>query len=118
MMKHLTDPLSYLQAMARLLKPGGRLLMTTPNSRGFSGRLLGPRWRVFAGEHLSYFDQPSLTHLLDRAGFSVDKLEMANVDIIPLVWGVRRKLSSLSQMLPRRAKPAPPATTAQNHGRL
>src|SRR2546427_2680858 len=55
--EHLDDPAAYVSASLRLLRPGGCLLLTTPNLRGLSGRLRGDAWRVVADEHLTYFDE-------------------------------------------------------------
>ena len=69
--EHLFDPRTVLTATARALVPDGVLMISTPNFRSFSRRLLGSSWAVLSPlEHLYYFDDRSLTRLLEECGFS------------------------------------------------
>ena len=90
--EHLVDPLPYLIAIRRLLRPGGRLFMTTPNAGGASARLLGPHWQAYTGEHLSYFEADSMKALLERAGLSLVQVKTSNVDLVKLAWSMRPRL--------------------------
>ncbi len=76
--EHLAEPAVHLEELARLTRPGGLLLLTTPNFGGLSRRLLGMRWRVIDPEHLGYFTGPTLRWALERAGFSRISLRAAN----------------------------------------
>src|SRR5262249_34567562 len=53
--EHVAEPSAHLEKLGRLTRPGGLLLLTTPNFGGLSRRLLGMRWRVVVPEHLGYF---------------------------------------------------------------
>jgi hypothetical protein len=69
--EHLFDPRAVLTATARALAPRGVLMISTPNFRSFSRRLLGSSWAVLSPlEHLYYFDERRLTRLLEECGFT------------------------------------------------
>jgi SAM-dependent methyltransferase len=68
--EHLTDLTGTLTRLHAALRPGGRLLVTTPNRSGWRARLEGGNWREARKKfHLFLFDEASLHHHLDLAGF-------------------------------------------------
>jgi SAM-dependent methyltransferase len=69
--EHFDDPLRELQAMARVLKPGGLFVVYTGDVDAWLPRLLGKRWWWYQGMHLYYFSLKTLTRMLDKAGFDV-----------------------------------------------
>jgi 2-polyprenyl-3-methyl-5-hydroxy-6-metoxy-1,4-benzoquinol methylase len=67
--EHLLDPTSYVEALVRLLKPGGTLRVFTPNGQGFSARVLGKYSCVFwMPFHINVFGARQLAHVMRRAG--------------------------------------------------
>jgi SAM-dependent methyltransferase len=84
-LEHVRHPHAYLESARSLLRPGGRLYLTTPNVDGVSRRLLGSRWRVMAVEHLSYHSPSSLRRALERAGFAGARVSSKNLDLVDLV---------------------------------
>lgn len=74
-LEHVRDPRSDLTRVYRLLRPGGLLLINTPNSGSFLARLLGTGWHLLVPpEHLHYFTPKSLALLLEQLGFEVLKI--------------------------------------------
>lgn len=69
--EHLFSPRQFVEACARLLTPGGVLLLTCPNGRGFDIEVLGPGSPAVDVEHLNYFNTDSLPALVARCGFEV-----------------------------------------------
>jgi SAM-dependent methyltransferase len=69
--EHVEDPVALLEDVGRLVTPGGRLLVSTPNRRDVLLELLPDDYARFFYRvvHLWYFDAASLTALLHRAGF-------------------------------------------------
>jgi 2-polyprenyl-3-methyl-5-hydroxy-6-metoxy-1,4-benzoquinol methylase len=70
--EHLYDPLATLHECLRILKPGGLLVMTTPNERSIGATEFGAFWRGWeAPRHLHLFSVESLQRLTRGAGFDV-----------------------------------------------
>ena len=67
--EHAADPVPFLRGAASLLKPGGRAVLATPNSRGWGARLFGRRWiNWHVPYHLQQFSRGSLGLLAQKAG--------------------------------------------------
>ncbi len=68
--EHVRAPMSILVKASRLLRPGGRLVILTPNADSLSRRLMGLRWLHYKVEHLYYFGPRSLTRALRQVGLT------------------------------------------------
>ncbi len=69
--EHLREPWKELEQLSRLLRPGGRLLLSTPNAGSLRARLQRQRWEnMINPTHFYYFTQLSLRLALKRAGIS------------------------------------------------
>lgn len=66
--EHLFEPDAVIASLARLLKPGGLLILTCPNGLGFDVQQLGSYSSCVDHEHLNYFNTRSLPGLLARFG--------------------------------------------------
>lgn len=73
LIEHVVDPRAVLAKARRWLKPGGRLLIKTPNFDALDARIF--RHRSWAGyhtpRHFVLFRKESLEHLVRECGFSV-----------------------------------------------
>jgi 2-polyprenyl-3-methyl-5-hydroxy-6-metoxy-1,4-benzoquinol methylase len=72
LIEHLNDPAGFVREVFRLLRPGGRFLLTTPNIAGFQARLFGGRWRSAIFDHLYLFSIRTAKALLAAPGFSIE----------------------------------------------
>ena len=71
-LEHTTDPRAEMAAAARVLEPGGHLLIEVPNPESTIGRLLGGWWLPwFQPQHLNILPPALITKELQAAGFDV-----------------------------------------------
>ena len=69
--EHLFDPKKILASTLSLLRPGGVLILSTPNIHALSHQILGHSWAVLNPlEHLVYFSPQTLTHMLKSTGYT------------------------------------------------
>jgi SAM-dependent methyltransferase len=73
LIEHLNDPGNFVRELRRILKPGGRFYVTTPNITGLQARIFGSRWRSAIFDHLYLFSARTLRALLEREGFLVER---------------------------------------------
>jgi 2-polyprenyl-3-methyl-5-hydroxy-6-metoxy-1,4-benzoquinol methylase len=68
--EHVHDPVGWLAEARRLLKPGGRLVLATPNTRSFLHRRFAAHWFALdPPRHLNLFNRGALALALGKAGF-------------------------------------------------
>ena len=69
--EHLPDPNVVLSELARILKPGGLILVEVPNIDTWSVRLFGPRHRHYVQDHIYFFSAQTLSALFGNYGLQV-----------------------------------------------
>jgi 2-polyprenyl-3-methyl-5-hydroxy-6-metoxy-1,4-benzoquinol methylase len=69
--EHLIDPMADLVEAARLLKPGGALLMHTINIDSALARLMGKRWPWLVEMHNYFFSPVTLGAMVEKAGLEI-----------------------------------------------
>lgn len=70
-LEHVPDPHALMAALARLLQPGGTLVLVTPDVGSLAARLLGGRWWHYRTAHVNFFNRRSLRRLLADHGFEI-----------------------------------------------
>jgi 2-polyprenyl-3-methyl-5-hydroxy-6-metoxy-1,4-benzoquinol methylase len=68
--EHTTDPLGMLRDAARLLTPGGALLVVTPDIGSMAARLMGRWWWHHRVAHVGYFNRSSMRRALQAASLT------------------------------------------------
>ena len=70
-LEHIPDPIRFLKAASKMLAPGGKLILSFPNTRGLSRRIFGKRWiHWHIPYHLNHFSPKSLPPLFAAAGLA------------------------------------------------
>jgi len=80
--EHLRDPAAVLAELRPLLKPGGALVLSTPNIANWAMRLslLAGRWRYtdrgfLDRTHVHFFTRATLVEAVERAGYRVRRVD-------------------------------------------
>lgn len=69
-LEHTTNPKEFIKEVKRILKPGGKLLLSFPNSQSVAFTILKQKWyQVVPPEHLFFFSSKSVRLLLNEEGF-------------------------------------------------
>ena len=71
--EHVSGPLTVLNDVASILKPGGILILSTPNAKGWGIRFFGRKWiHWHTPYHLQIFSNQSLKEYAKKAGFALE----------------------------------------------
>ncbi len=90
--EHLFDPIRTLRVARSLLKPGGRLMVLTPNASGWGSRRFREDWVGWdPPRHLFIFTPHSLAAAVQSAGFD-DICVRTSGRQAPWVWQVSRTI--------------------------
>ncbi len=72
LIEHIPEPVEFMKEVKRIIKPGGFIAITTPDTSSPSFKLLGyGQWFHWKFEHLSYFNKKSIKELSKQTGFSL-----------------------------------------------
>ncbi len=99
LIEHVPDPHELMREIARITRPGGRVLIRTPNSQALGRNWFGRYW--FANEvprHLMLYSRPNLQMLAARHGLEA---ETVFTPVKPKIL-----LRSLDYVLGNRSKPS------------
>jgi SAM-dependent methyltransferase len=66
--EHALRPLDLLRAAAACARPGGLVVLVTPDVRSLPARVMGWRWWHYRVAHVGYFSPETLDRLVRRAG--------------------------------------------------
>jgi 2-polyprenyl-3-methyl-5-hydroxy-6-metoxy-1,4-benzoquinol methylase len=92
--EHIYDPVTFLRTLAGHLRPGGWMMLATPDMGSFWRPLMRYRWPFFKlPEHVTYFDRRTLSELLHRGGYeevqSLPYPSAFSLDLIGEKLGIR-----------------------------
>jgi SAM-dependent methyltransferase len=74
--EHMNDPVTEIEEMFRVLKPGGSLIIGCPNFDSACARRFGEKYRMLSDPtHITLFSRESLDRFLWDHGFFVDRVE-------------------------------------------
>jgi 2-polyprenyl-3-methyl-5-hydroxy-6-metoxy-1,4-benzoquinol methylase len=96
--EHVHEPQRLLAECRRILKPNGRLAITTPNSSSWAHRHFGRDWRgLEPPRHIHIFNPKNIRHLLESAGLQPVRVATLAINasaIWPASAAIRRSRSS------------------------
>lgn len=70
--EHVVDPHALMKGVARVLKRGGRVIITTPNPQSLGAKLYGRRWLNWhTPYHLQFYTRRSLELVARKAGLKL-----------------------------------------------
>jgi SAM-dependent methyltransferase len=73
--EHLEDPKAALELCSEFLRPGGTVLLTTPDFGSILARITGKSWRnMTPPQHLWYFTPDSIARMAAAAGLEVAQI--------------------------------------------
>ena len=101
--EHVPDPVRVLGECARILRPGGKLVLLTPNASSLGHRVFGEAWRgLEPPRHLHLFSIKSMHRMLSLAGFQ--RILVVPFIVTSVVYEsilLRRGHSDFSKGIPR-----------------
>lgn len=83
-LEHLPDPAEFLCTVQGSIVNEGLLMLEVPNIESFLAKHHGLQWKYIDREHLYYFSPKTITKLLERSGFKVEKTIVYN----PLLYSM------------------------------
>jgi SAM-dependent methyltransferase len=70
--EHLTAPTEFFSEARRVLRPGGHLVIATPNASGLGARLMKDKWQGFSDPtHIALNAASYWRNLVTDAGFTI-----------------------------------------------
>jgi SAM-dependent methyltransferase len=90
-LEHIPEPQKLISEVYRVLRPGGLLWATTPNSRSVSSRVLGAKWSAIGPpEHLHLFSRQGMKRMLGAAGFKYVRVNTEGLNPSEIMNHLRR----------------------------
>jgi SAM-dependent methyltransferase len=84
--EHIADTATFLAELHRLVRPGGLLVLSTPNSAFWPYRLLGLAGRTPTEYqhpgHVRFFSRRSLARAIESAGFAVETMSARHIYLV------------------------------------
>ncbi len=71
--EHVDSPRRFIAAIRERLKPGGLVVIETPNIQSIAFRIFRKHWRQFIPEHYFFFDPKTITKLFREEGLTVNR---------------------------------------------
>ena len=101
--EHLLMPILALTAIKQILRPGGIVVLETPNVESWPAKLFGPRWVTLdAPRHVNLFSKRTLSYCLGKAGFKVLMLKTFSPSTMEYTESIRYLLQDLGLRQPRK----------------
>jgi 2-polyprenyl-3-methyl-5-hydroxy-6-metoxy-1,4-benzoquinol methylase len=81
--EHVSNPIETIHGIAKILKPSGVVILSTPNANGWGAKFFGQHWiNWHAPYHLQFFSKRSMQLAAKQAGLVLEK----SITITPSPW--------------------------------
>ena len=78
-LEHVLSPITMVENCREILRPGGLLMLQTPNTRSLRGRVRGAKWEMLdPDQHMNLFSPDALRVLLTTVGFDILEMTTAS----------------------------------------
>ncbi|MGQ3685108.1 MAG: class I SAM-dependent methyltransferase [Candidatus Loosdrechtia sp.] len=86
--EHVCDPLETMRGIAKVLKPGGVAILSTPNSNGWGAKIFGRYWiNWHTPYHLQFFSVHSMKLVAEQAGLNFERVKtITNTEWLYYQW--------------------------------
>ncbi|WP_419730616.1 class I SAM-dependent methyltransferase [Lichenicola sp.] len=96
-LEHVREPLAFIEAMAALTRPGGRIILSTPNAEAYIARSRDVL--NVAPHHHTWWTDRCWSWVADRLGFARLELLHSSIDEVLMPWARMVAADGLANML-------------------
>lgn len=100
--EHTAHPAEFARRLARLLRPGGTLALTTLNVEALVAKAFRGHWSMVVEDHYTYWNEPSMRRVLNDAGLEVESYTTYGLGRDFVTWA-----DALARRTPWRRTPSP-----------
>ncbi len=98
--EHLESPRTVMRRIARVLRPGGLLRISTTNFRSLSRWVNGPEWVYLNGsDHIVLFEPRTIRQLLEVSGFTAVRIRTRSFNLRKRLYHPEQDLTSISPLV-------------------
>lgn len=93
--EHVQEPAEMMAGVQRVLKPGGKILISTPSTASLLRKALGYTWWIYdIDDHVSFFNLANLRTLLKQSAFRPIDVRSRNTDAAHAIMAILRKIKN------------------------
>lgn len=91
LIEHVPNPDDFLQTAYKMLRPGGLLYLTTPNTESINRRWLGIEWTVVSPpEHITLWSPAGMKKALARNDFKLKEIRTEGFNPVEIINNLRK----------------------------
>ncbi len=93
-LEHTADPSANLTECARLLKPGGLLVVNVPDIGTWLPKIMGSKWVFLVSVHYFYYTKQTIRATLEKSGFRILRVK-PHIQMLDLEYILKRTIPYL-----------------------